>query len=620
MDAGHHPPRYTKSLPVKRKPLPTISVVPVPSNQLAGIPGCPSPLSTPVYGSHSHSASPSPFPSPTPGPILGPPPGYHESWRLDGGSRSPSPQPGLYYDPSGPPLPERRMDSIADSSTTSSQSDPTKPFWKTAIDETRYFAGGLISHPTESTKHFSILRHSSALVWYLGPSTSVAITIFSDRPIPRGRSIWMQRKGFSGNMGMNIAAKVGTADTWIDVTPVAVAMAANAPEAEERGWQRDMKRFVKKPPTKYAAKHAAQETHVLRIPAVAFDGYFRLLLCLMDENGKRKVLCPSPVFRVASTSTDASIVRGASLSTMPLEIGVKVASTIGTTMAKKYALPVAALVQGRAQKVQAKVVKNAAGKLVYSGLTHVAQDVQQGYNQGREGRYAPLHQGEHPTGPAFDVIGTDEGPQQPFPIKFDGIVIPGSGRSGSELGIPTANLSEVREDIRMRLGGYYFGWACILPKQGLQDVSINWHQGIIAILPPATLAAARVAAKNAVTVHMIHQFGEHTFFDAKLKVIVMGAIRPPTTFASQDAQVLAFSDDVQRALSSLERDNWGPEQTVQRMKTLKSQKSFADKYDGALDKVQRSIDKIPLHLVGVRTAGADLRDQTYGNGGYWIQR
>src|ERR1700733_12867896 len=56
--------------------------------------------------------------------------------------------------------------------------------WRTAMEEARHFAGGLISHPFESNKHFSILRHSHGLVYYKGPSTNLAITIFSDKPLP----------------------------------------------------------------------------------------------------------------------------------------------------------------------------------------------------------------------------------------------------------------------------------------------------------------------------------------------------------------------------------------------------------------------------------------------------
>lgn len=36
--------------------------------------------------------------------------------------------------------------------------DPSK--WKTALGEAQYFAGGLVSRPAESTRHYSVIRHS----------------------------------------------------------------------------------------------------------------------------------------------------------------------------------------------------------------------------------------------------------------------------------------------------------------------------------------------------------------------------------------------------------------------------------------------------------------------------
>ena len=91
-----------------------------------------------------------------------------------------------------PPLYEEEtviLDSpnLVQSPTSVSTSDslstaPSK--WKTAMEDARHFAGGLVSHPFESTKHFSILRHSHGLVYYKGPSTSLAITLFSDKPLP----------------------------------------------------------------------------------------------------------------------------------------------------------------------------------------------------------------------------------------------------------------------------------------------------------------------------------------------------------------------------------------------------------------------------------------------------
>ena len=237
------------------------------------------------------------------------------------------------------------------SSLTSTSKD--RSIWRTAWEETRHFAGGLISHPSESTKHYSILRHSHGLVWYKGPTTNVAITIFSDRPLPEDRRIWMQRKGFSGSTGMNIKAFFRGNSTWIDVTPAQKIEASQLPPNDERAWQRDIKRFLKKA-HKSIQSHVPCETHVLRIPTTAEDGYFRVVLC--SGHRSKTVLCPSPVFRVASTSTDISILRGASLATLPVEVGLKVASMVGKNYAAASVVsPVTSVIQNQLSPYQSQL-------------------------------------------------------------------------------------------------------------------------------------------------------------------------------------------------------------------------------------------------------------------------
>ena len=91
--------------------------------------------------------------------------------------------------------------------------------WKTAYQNTKHFAGGLISHPFESTKHFSILRHSHGLVFYRGPLTNVAVTIFSDQPLPADRTLWLQTKGWAGKRGLKVKTFCRASRNWMDVTP-----------------------------------------------------------------------------------------------------------------------------------------------------------------------------------------------------------------------------------------------------------------------------------------------------------------------------------------------------------------------------------------------------------------
>ncbi|KAK2017611.1 hypothetical protein LZ32DRAFT_576522 [Colletotrichum eremochloae] len=543
------------------------------------------------------------------------------------------------YRPSLSPTPPNNTMSFAppptshapseEASTTDSQA-AEKSFWQTALEETKYFAGGLVSHPFEYTKHYSILRHSGALVWYRGPSTSVTVTVFSDAPLPPTRTVWLQQRGFSGSMGMNLKSLVGATTSWLDVTPSTRAAPADLPAADERGCQRDMKKFLKKAPRNLAA-HVPRETYVVRIPAAADDGYFRLVLCSGGNGngngggGKRKVLCPSPVFRVASTSTDASVFRGASLASMPLEVGIKAGSVVAATVVNKYVGPVAAVVQARAKNLsKAGVVTKHATHIAacedrYAAVRGAGYDAWQSSGGGDGGGGGGGGGGFQEAPP--EVVGSDDGPSEPFPIKFGGKVTRGTGRGGMELGVPTANLTDVPEDVRLRMRGVYFGWARVVPGPGVPEgLSTEWHESIVTV-GPAPYATPRVAAKNVATAHLIHEFGGALFLGARLEVLVMGQLRasaPPAD--GSDAALAAYAADVLLAVASLSRDNWGPAETRERLRAARSEMSLADRYVETRDRVQKQIDRVPLHLAGVRTEGAALRDRAFGNGGLWIPR
>lgn len=518
------------------------------------------------------------------------------------------------------------MRRVKSSSALSALSDPAEPTpkaqtnkWKHALGEAQYFAGGLVSRPAESTRHYSIIRHSHALVWYRGPATSVSITILSDAELPLNRTVWLQQKGYSGNVGMSLKALVGTTGNWLNVTPATRAGPEDIPEVDERGVQRDLKRFAKKASGRQK-KHVPRETHVVRIPAAATDGYFRLVLCAGDRG--KKVLCGCPVFRVASTSADASVVRGASIRTMPLEVGVKVGSTVAQQFAKKYAAPATMVVQSRATKVATKAMSNATvkkattygqrattvGKSVAktSGLDQAVVD---SWNRGKAGRYDQVILEN-----TVCIIGSDDGPEEPFPLSFEGRTIRATGRSTEELGIPTANLSGVRDEVKMRWRGVYAAWASIVPAKGVDDVSHDWHEALVTV-GPLLYAPPEVVVKNRVQVHFLHDFDDATFFDVKVRVVLMGYLHPPPEKeADPDDIVEQYMADSMSVLESLARENWSINGALQR------QRSFSERLDGMTGSVQGRVDRIPLHWVGVRSESGAMRDKVYGSGGLWIPR
>ena len=486
--------------------------------------------------------------------------------------------------------------------------------WKQALGEAQYFAGGLVSHPAESTRHYSIIRHSHALLWYRGPSTSVSVTILSDTELPSTRTVWLQQKGYSGNVGMSLKALVGTTGDWLNVTPATKAASENLPENDERAIQRDLRRFAKKASGRQK-KHIPRETHVIRIPAAATDGYFRLVLCAGEDN--KKVLCGCPVFRIASTSTDVSVVRGASIKTMPLEVGAKVGSTVAQTFAKRYTGPAQMVVQNRATKAMGnQVVKKAVtgGKAAFQTGRTVAQKtgmdqtITESWQRGKAGRYEPVLHTE-----AVHIIGSDDGPEAPFPVSFEGRVARGSGKSTEQLGIPTANLSGVRDEIKMRWKGVYAAWASIVPMKGCEEISSDWHEALVTV-GPLRYAPPEVVVKNRVAVHLMHDFDDATFFDMKVRVILMGYIHPPLPPDADPSDVMcAYMNDTMTVLESLGRENWSVENACR-------SRSFSERIDGATGAVQGRVDRIPLHWVGVRSESGTMRDKVYGNGGLWIPR
>lgn len=216
---------------------PAASPVP-PVSPLSSVPPAPSGSEASSSASHHQPSQPTGFPPPVksetfavpfnhvppPPPSPFPPPVNAATFPVTAHERPPA-SPILAGPPSAETFPLTAphppvTPSYGHSEALSTGSQTTeKTFWQTALDETKYFAGGLISHPFEYTKHFAILRHSTALIWYRGPSTSVTVTVFSDAPLPPTRTVWLQRKGFSGNMGMNLKSLVGANDSWLDVTP-----------------------------------------------------------------------------------------------------------------------------------------------------------------------------------------------------------------------------------------------------------------------------------------------------------------------------------------------------------------------------------------------------------------
>ncbi|KAG8415713.1 hypothetical protein J3458_009536 [Metarhizium acridum] len=542
------------------------------------------------------------------------------------------PLPPRFRDPELPPSPPpppyevRRAQSSSALSLDASRTDAAEPDApppkKTTLGQKMHFAmTGLINNPVESNSHYSVIRHSWLPVMYNGPDTSVSITILSDAPLPANRTLWLRQKGFLGNVGMALQAMTSSRSDWVEVTPAQEAQVKHVPDQKESIMQRDFERFARKARDKHK-RQVPRETHIVRIPAAATDGYYNLVVC-GGSKAAAKVLCKCPVFRVASMSQDAAVVRGASLSTLPLEIGLKVASAVGTLVAKKYIGVAGVVAERSAGKYMAKQsVKKAATVAVesYQGLG--GPGIQDVVRDSWRRQRAAATAGYTAELAAAVMMGSDDGPEKPFPFKFEGAVERGTGTSSAELGFPTANFSGVPDAVKTPLSGVFAAWVRLLPRGGntADGLSPDWHPAVVTIAPPRGAAPA-VTPRNGVCVHILHDFNDVTFFGRKLAVLLMGWLHPaaPPTAYSTDV-VAQHAVDMGTAMASLDRENWSPEKTMARIKVLRSERSLSDRLDGVTGKVVRGVNRIPLHRVAVRSESEAMRDQYYGVGGIWIRR
>lgn len=502
-----------------------------------------------------------------------------------------------------------------------------KPAWKKGLEEARHFAGGLVSHPYESTKHFSILRHSHGLVWYQGPTTNVAITIFSDEHLPPDRTIWLQKKGWLGKTGWAARAMLGAKGDWVNVTPENVGAADTISPTDERAWQRDIKNFLKKAP-KELARHVPRETNVLRIPDTDLgDGYFRLVLC-QGGDGK-KMLCSSPVFRVASLSTSGASFKGSSLSTLPMELGVFAATSIATAKVSAITAPVTNAISSYTQQYVPSFTTQEAATTAYgvSGVPNRIDNANEQFAQTRSNMFEPV----------ADEVGVQrafseetKGPVPPYPLQLESKIVKGIGKSGTELGLPTANLRSLPEDIETRLEGVYFGWARIRRKAAEKkdpektypvekvdpvEAAATWKESIITI-GPSPYAAPTAAPKKVGSVYLIHDLSGADFTGANIIVLIMGFLRPKNN--TWPPPVEQAYEDVATTQLALSAPGWGVQDALDRLSGGK--KNITDRYVSAREFSQKQIDRVPLHRAGIRTETAAMRDRAFKRGGVCIPR
>lgn len=496
-----------------------------------------------------------------------------------------------------------------------------------AYGEARHFLGGLINHPTESNKHFTILRHSHAIVFYRGSTTSVTVSVFSDAPLPPGRTFWLQSKGYTGKTGMKAKALFRLHGDWVNVTPSVALRADQVDPANERAWQRDVTKFRKKAPAKVRDSHQLRETVMARIPVEAGDGYFQLVLC---QDAKKKVLCHSPVFRVLSTSADPSSIRGASLSTLPLELGAMALSTYAQTVAQAFLSPATSKVQNKLQSYQPSAVKQTAGQTAFS-LAGLGDRV--------GSLLKPNSQNDEDFGAQSSPDNLDQGPLAPFPMDFKARWEPTAAPPQYELqDWPIVNLTKVPDSVLERLHGYFMCWARFYQSDVKDDrkPASDWYQSVLSVLnvDPSTITRANMShiTKRTTTLRILEDIPLPP--QIKVQIRVMCFIRPempPPTAASENellearqaaAEAARFANtyDVSYAQAVLDHPAWVPEIPRSAPESQKENMGLLDRTKGGYAAARTRLEKAPLHWIGVRSETAQKMDQQVTVNGFYVVR
>ncbi|EAU30792.1 conserved hypothetical protein [Aspergillus terreus NIH2624] len=526
--------------------------------------------------------------------------------------------------PPNPPV-QRAATDYRPASSSSAQPEGPSPVQK-AYGEARHFLGGLIAHPTESNRHFTIMRHSYGVVFYRGSTTSVTISIFSDIPLPPDRTLWLQSKGWTGKTGMRAKALLHLTDDWLNVTPSIALRADQVDPADERAWQRDISKFRKKASGRLR-DHLLRETIVARIPVEAGDGYFQLILC---QGEKKKKLGVSPVFRVLSTSLSPSSVRGASLSTLPLEMGAMVVGMYAQNAVQAVLAPVSQAVQNKIQPYQPGFVQQTAAETALS-MSGVADRI--GLGDDDDDENAPAGQSRSFQGPQS----LDYGPQPPFPVDFKArtATLPSQG---SRMG-----LGRVPDTILEQLHGFFFGWArfdLVSNKpdgSGTVKTPSPWYQAILSVRNLDPSQHARVNLSQTTRKITILRFLEDIYLppETKVHVRVMGYLRPDipppsgrtdkelaaAREAAAEAAALADSTDATATQNILDHPAWGPEMPAgETSRSLSWKDRTKNTVGNARARGQKMVENVPLHWLGVRSPTAEMRDRQISVNGFYIVR
>lgn len=149
-----------------------------------------------------------------------------------------------------------------------------------------------------------------------------------------------------------------------------------------------------------------------------------------------------------------------------------------------------------------------------------------------------------------EIVGPEE-PSDPYPQRIEATVIAGFGRGSSDLGIPTANIPQNAVDhLHLPQTGVYYGWASVHKNndaeiegkpEGGRDVDYSRGETLLdgvesGVVHPMVMSVGWNPFynndKKSAEIHIMHKF-KHEFYGAKLRLVILGYIRPELDYISK---------------------------------------------------------------------------------------
>jgi hypothetical protein len=203
-------------------------------------------------------------------------------------------------------------------------------------------------------------------------------------------------------------------------------------------------------------------------------------------------------------------------------------------------------------------------------------------------------------------------------------------------------LVNVPEVVTYKLSGHYFGWCATPParieRNGRIKKHHHWYQAVIIVSPIDVDDLDRVTMSRAnrknVHLQILADVRDQPLNNADVKIEVLGCLRPWDPELEREAlepgedetAMINEMSDITLTQTILDEPTWGPgaeseqkEDTDPKPK-VHGMERLKQEYTEKRLAVQRKIDQVPLHKVGVRMPVDRMRDKSVVRNGFFIKR